>query len=225
MIFGGSKVKVVFIDEFDGMTQDAQGALRALIEQYSDHGRFVLTANYEHKISDAIISRMQTFRFKILPKNYILDYAKYILEAEKIEYQEDVIKKIVSTHHPDVRKIIGILQSRCQNSSLSVDMSDIESNEYKCRSLITDIIKAVSEKKNEVVNKTVSTIQQILSNYELDYNTLYEGIGNDPNIPIWVKIVVSRYYDKHVSAASPQLNCMAMVGSIIMAGIECRNIT
>lgn len=56
-----SSIKIVFIDEFDYMTLDAQAALRSIIEQYTLYGRFLLTANFESKIIDALIS------FKSLP--------------------------------------------------------------------------------------------------------------------------------------------------------------
>jgi len=224
MIFGEGKIKIVFIDEFDHMTGDAEGALRGIIEKYSDNGRFILTANYEHKISDAIISRMQTFRFKILPKEFILEYVKNILDCEKVEYNDDTVKKIIGTYHPDVRKIIGILQSRVQGGKLSINMSDIESNENKCRSLINDILLGVKTKNHQLVNNSINATQKILYDFEIDYNSLFESIGGDMTIPIWAKIVISKYYDKNSSAASPQMNYLAMLGSLINAAIECREI-
>ena len=49
--------KVVFIDEADGLTKDVQASLRYLIEHHHDRVRFILTANDEKKLSDAIKSR------------------------------------------------------------------------------------------------------------------------------------------------------------------------
>ena len=58
--------KIIFIDEADKLTPDAQDSLRNLIEQNTDHLSFILT-NYAHKITDALKSRLQTFTFKQLP--------------------------------------------------------------------------------------------------------------------------------------------------------------
>ena len=54
-MFGG--IKVVLLDEADNLTQDSQKALRALIEEFQNHCRFILTCNYPHNIIDAIHSR------------------------------------------------------------------------------------------------------------------------------------------------------------------------
>ena len=54
-LFG--KKKVVLLDEADNMTQDAQKALRAMIEEFQNHCRFILTCNYPHNLIDAIHSR------------------------------------------------------------------------------------------------------------------------------------------------------------------------
>ena len=51
-----SMKKVVLLDEADNLTQDSQKALRALIEEFQNHCRFILTCNYPHNIIDAIHS-------------------------------------------------------------------------------------------------------------------------------------------------------------------------
>ena len=57
--------KVVLLDEADNLTQDSQKALRALIEEFQDHCRFILTCNYPHNIIDAIHSRCSVVDFNI----------------------------------------------------------------------------------------------------------------------------------------------------------------
>ena len=215
MIIGGSKIKIVFIDEFDHMTGDAQAALRNIIEAYTDYGRFLTTANYESKISEAIMSRMQTFRFKELPKDYVLNYCKGILEKEKIEYDENVVIKLINNNHPDVRKIVGVLQGRSRDGKLSVEMSDIESNENKLRSLLADLIEGVKTKRTELVDKSYYATLEILKECEIDYNSLFESIGFDPNVPPSLIGVVSDFYTKNSSAASPPMNYMGMLNTVI----------
>lgn len=216
MIFGGSKIKIVFIDEFDHMTGDAQAALRNIIEAYTDYGRFLTTANYETKISEAIMSRMQTFRFKELPKDWVLTYCKGILDKEGIGYEEQEVVKLINTHHPDVRKIVGILQARSRNKMLSVELSDIESQENKLRSLITDMLDGIKNKRSEMVDKAIFASKEILSEFEVDYNSLYTKLGFDISLPPPVQIIVTQYFDRNYATASPPMNYMAMLNQVII---------
>jgi len=49
------------------MTQQAQAALRRVIEQYTKNVRFCIICNYVNKIAPAIQSRCTRFRFSPLP--------------------------------------------------------------------------------------------------------------------------------------------------------------
>ena len=62
-MFGG--IKVVLLDEADNLTPDSQKALRALIEEFQNHCRFILTCNYPHNIIDAIHSRCSVVDFHV----------------------------------------------------------------------------------------------------------------------------------------------------------------
>ena len=223
IIYGESKIKIVFIDEADYLTQDAQAALRNVIESYSDYGRFILTANYESKISDAIMSRMQTFRFKELPKPYILQYCANILKNEKIEYDEDEVLKVIHTHHPDVRKIVGILQAKSESGKLSIELADIESHEAKLRSLLTDLFEAIKTKASGRVDQLMMSTRTILSENTIDYRSLYEKIESDPSVPAWAKIILYKYYEMLSNSASPLMNYMSMLSSVIIEGNKERN--
>lgn len=59
--------KLIILDEADMMTQQAQAALRRVIEQYTKNVRFCIICNYVNKIAPAIQSRCTRFRFSPLP--------------------------------------------------------------------------------------------------------------------------------------------------------------
>ena len=106
------KVKVVILDEADGLTTQAQSALRNTMETYAKYCRFILTANYKHKIIPALQSRCQSLDIKPVVE-LAVKRCYNILKNEKIKVPEEQKKKfiqLVKRHFPDLRKTINELQ-------------------------------------------------------------------------------------------------------------------
>ena len=75
--------KLIILDEADAMTNDAQNALRRVIEKFTDNVRFCLICNYMSKITPAIQSRCTRFRFGPLKSEQILPRLNYVVDEEK----------------------------------------------------------------------------------------------------------------------------------------------
>ena len=106
------KIKVIILDETDGLSLDGQRALRNTMEEYSKITRFILTANYKHKIITALQSRCQSIDL-VPPLTLVAKRCLFILKAEKIDIVEsDKIKvaQLVKSFYPDLRKCINELQ-------------------------------------------------------------------------------------------------------------------
>ncbi len=103
--------KLIFLDEADALTTDAQQALRRTMEQYTKTCRFILSCNYSSKLIDPIQSRCAVFRFRKIQRTVINEHLKKILSIEKIKYTDDGINAITEISEGDVRKAINILQS------------------------------------------------------------------------------------------------------------------
>ena len=106
------KVKVVILDEADGITIDGQRALRNTMEEYSSGTLFILTANYKHKIIPAIQSRTQFFDLNP-PFDTVLKLIVGIIKQEGIKITEDQksnFVNVVKQNYPDIRKIINSVQ-------------------------------------------------------------------------------------------------------------------
>jgi replication factor C small subunit len=103
--------KIIFLDEADALTPEAQNALRRTMENYTETCRFILSCNYSSKIIEPIQSRCSVFRFKRLKKEAIAHRLKEILKHEKIGFTEDGIEAILYVAEGDVRHAINLLQS------------------------------------------------------------------------------------------------------------------
>ncbi len=103
--------KIIFLDEADALTQDAQQALRRTMEKYANITRFILSCNYSSKIIPPIQSRCAVFRFKPLPEEASKELLLNIAEKESIKIEESALKALVDLAEGDLRRAINILQS------------------------------------------------------------------------------------------------------------------
>ena len=109
--FGGHDYRVIFLDEADALTSDAQSALRRTMEQFSNNTRFILSCNYSSRIIDPIQSRCAVFRFSPLGDDAVAEQVRIIAEAEGIEVTDDGVDALVYAAGGDMRKAINGLQA------------------------------------------------------------------------------------------------------------------
>ena len=107
---GGSSFKILFLDEADALTSDAQAALRRTMESYALTCRFILSCNYSSKIIDPIQSRCAIYRFRPLSREAIAEEIHRIAGMEKIRVSGGAIDAIVYVAQGDMRKAINALQ-------------------------------------------------------------------------------------------------------------------
>ncbi|MBD3313432.1 replication factor C small subunit [Candidatus Woesearchaeota archaeon] len=103
--------KIIYLDECDALTKEAQQALRRTMENYTHTCRFILSANYSSKIIDPIQSRCAIFRFKPLDKDEIIAMIDHIAQQEGIEVDEQAKQALYEISGGDCRKLENIMQS------------------------------------------------------------------------------------------------------------------
>ncbi|GAD52170.1 replication factor C small subunit [Halarchaeum acidiphilum MH1-52-1] len=109
--FGGYDYRVIFLDEADALTSDAQSALRRTMEQFSNNVRFILSCNYSSQIIDPIQSRCAVFRFAGLKGEAVAERIRTVAEAEGVDYTEDGVDALVYAADGDMRRAINALQA------------------------------------------------------------------------------------------------------------------
>ncbi|MDS0295849.1 replication factor C small subunit [Halogeometricum luteum] len=109
--FGGYDYRIIFLDEADSLTSDAQSALRRTMEQFSDNTRFILSCNYSSKIIDPIQSRCAVFRFSPLGDDAVRKQVEVVADEEDIELTEDGLDALVYAAGGDMRRAINSLQA------------------------------------------------------------------------------------------------------------------
>jgi len=109
--FGGFDYRIIFLDEADSLTSDAQSALRRTMEQFSNNVRFILSCNYSSKIIDPIQSRCAVFRFAPVDDDAVATYAREIAAEEEIELTDAGCEALVYAADGDMRTAINGLQA------------------------------------------------------------------------------------------------------------------
>ena len=109
--FGGVEYRIIFLDEADALTSDAQSALRRTMEQFSNNVRFILSCNYSSQIIDPIQSRCAVFRFSPLSDAAVAEEMRHIAGEEGIEVTDDGLDALVYAADGDMRKAINALQA------------------------------------------------------------------------------------------------------------------
>jgi len=118
---GDVPFKIIYLDECDALTREAQQALRRTMENYTKTTRFILSANYSSKIIDPIQSRCAMFRFKPLDKKEIFAVIEKIEKDENIKIDEKAKEALFNISEGDARKINNVLQS---SAAISKDITE-----------------------------------------------------------------------------------------------------
>ncbi len=138
--------KIIYLDEADALTKDAQQALRRIMESYSDTCRFILACNYSSKIIDPIQSRCAIFRFSKLSEKDIENQIAKIAKKEKVNLDKSAIDAIIDISEGDMRKAINILQASAFKGKVT-DKSIYEIVGFAEPEKIKNMINLAIEKK------------------------------------------------------------------------------
>ena len=202
--------KVVFLDEADYLTGNAQGILRNLMEQYANTTSFILTCNYDYKIIEPIKSRCQKFSFKAMDKQDIILYCAEILANQKIKFSMKTLEKFVVAGYPDVRKIVNSLQQYSIDGKLKAPSAENVSNgDWKFK-----IIEHLNE--NDWLEARKTACLNIADEEWIDlYRFLYENLNASPKFKQKEKweegiVIIAEHLYKHSIVADPEINATAM---------------
>ena len=106
----GGGFNIIFLDECDHLTGDAQAALRRTMEMFTRTSRFVLSCNYSSRIIEPIQSRTAVFRFRPLKPAAVQKYLERIAKEEKITVTPGAMKALIYVAGGDMRKAVNALQ-------------------------------------------------------------------------------------------------------------------
>lgn len=166
------ELKLIFLDEGDNITSDAQAAMRGLIQKYSDNTRFILTGNYPEEFIAAINSRCPLKTILPVTRNDSAKMIKRIQTFEKFTITDEAIEFLTTISNGDMRLMINKLQDAAITSKMNITKKDIGST-------FADI--EIAKKIMEAALTDFDKAREILI-------TIYQNSGNSSQI-------LSKLYD------------------------------
>ena len=209
-----STMKVVILDEFDHATAEFQAAMRNFMEEFSATTRFVLTCNYPQRIIPALHSRCAVLDFSIKAANKaglaqrIMGRVVSILNSVEVEYDKQVVAKIVAKFFPDFRRTINELQ-RYASIAGKIDEGMVEAaSNFEMNDLVTSIKKKDFKTARKWIAESLAIVDQHILFRKL-YDQMYD-ILEPASIPSAI-LLIANYQHRAITAVDPEINFSAFV--------------
>ena len=216
--------KIILLDEADNMTEDAQHALRRIMEKATERGdaRFILTANYEWKIIDPIRSRCVIMRFEKLPRELIIRRLVEILKAEgvrvrsreELEELKNALNIIVEVSNGDMRRCLNMLET-VLSSGRKITTELVKS--LVSPNLVAKAVElALGGNLDEAVNMLENALVTNRLNQDVVINELYKSILriNDGNLKAKALLELARAEHAIKMGGSPLIQTAAILSVI-----------
>lgn len=212
-----NKHKVVILDEADYLNpQSTQPALRAFIEEFSKHCRFIMTCNFSHRLIEPLHSRSVVVDFAIpkaeKPKMATQIFARLsaMLDEEGVESNEKVLQKLVITHFPDYRKMINELQRHCVDGVLDPSILTETSDD-----VYTDLIENLKDRNFKAIRKWVVDVS-------IDDNVVFKNLYDilekhvKPDSLPAASVLIAEYMYKSAFVTDKEINLVACLASLMV---------
>lgn len=211
-------LKIVLLDESDGISASAQAALRGVTEEFHKTTRFIFTCNFVNKMIEPLQSRCSLINFKI-PENErkvvmatLLKRVCDILKAENVTFDPKVVVSLVQKHFPDFRKVLNELQRYSASGSIDTGILVDQNTTFE------ELTSFIKDKKFGDARKWLARNpdleHQSLFRYFYDNLDLFDN-GYKPNLIL----TLAQYQNMSSSVVDQEINSMACLVEIMGSAV------
>lgn len=220
---GNVSFKVIFLDEADALTPEAQQALRRTMENYSNTCRFILSCNYSSKIIDPIQSRCAIFRFKLLEKKDVERVIQRIAEKEELMINPEAIEIIYEGSEGDCRRCINILQSTASISpSITPELVSTIISNTKPKDIKVVLDYAISGDFQKARERLLDVmLKESISGQDV-IKAIQKEIWNlpvEPEIKVKLTEKTGEAEFRIIEGSDPFIQLQALLASFVLAGL------
>jgi replication factor C small subunit len=220
---GNVSFKVIFLDEADALTPEAQQALRRTMENYSATCRFILSCNYSSKIIDPIQSRCAIFRFRLLEKKDVDKYLKRIAEKEKVSVSPEALEIIYEGSEGDCRRATNLLQATASISpNVSAELASTVISNAKPKDIKVVLDYALAGDFQTSKDKLLDImLRESISGQDV-IKSIQKEIWNlsiEPEIKVKLTEKTGEIEFRIVEGSDPFIQLQALLASFVLAGL------
>ena len=220
---GDVPFKIIFLDEADALTPEAQQALRRTMENYASTCRFIMSCNYSSKVIDPIQSRCVLFRFKLLEKKDIEKVIRRIAEKEKLEIPDEAIEVIYEGSEGDCRRSINLLQSTASISPhISPDLVSTVLSNTKPKDIKIVLDYALSGDFQNAKDKMLDMmLKESISGQDV-IKAIQKEVWNlpiEPQLKVKLTELTGEIEFRIVEGSDPFVQLQALLASFVLAGL------
>lgn len=178
------KKRILFLDEADSLTRDAQRAMRAVMENNQERVIIIMSMNHLESITEkALLSRVAVFKFEPQPAEKLKGYFMKIANGEGIEFKSDEIVSDIlnfAEYEGDFRRVVNDTLQKLLGIDHPVGKEDLE---WIYRENYQEIIRKIVDNPH----KAKSTFFNYYRNNHVDpsifAHQLFEELSNSRNVP------------------------------------------
>ena len=212
----GIPYRLVILDESDEMTSDGQTALRRIMEENSEHTRFILICNYSSGIIEPLQSRCAIFRFQRLDEASVTDHLKSIAKKEKLKATgEGVFGAIFEATQGDLRQAINLMQAAAASGDLTMEgVKSVTGASIKSR--VAEVMRAALDGDFEGARTKMVELTRVYGIPERDFLRFANEALGSLKVPDMAKAVsiLAEYDFRLVQGAQPELQLTAMLAQL-----------
>jgi replication factor C small subunit len=212
----GVPFRLVILDEADETTNDAQTALRRIMEENSQQTRFILVCNYSSGIIEPLQSRCAIFRFQRLDEPSVTQHLKEISKKEKLKgATEAAYGAIYEATQGDLRQAINMLQAASASGELTPEsVKTVSGATIKAR--VAEIIKLALEGSFEPARTKMVELTRVYGIPERDFLRFANEALVSAKVEDMGKAIsiIAEYDFRLVEGAQPELQLTAMLAQL-----------
>ena len=212
----GVPFRLVILDECDEMTNDAQTALRRIMEETSAYTRFILVCNYSSGIIEPLQSRCVIFRFQRYDEEAVVSYIREIASKEKVKVVgAKTLDAVFEATQGDMRQAISLVQAASVSGELTQEsVAAVTGTTVKAR--VTEIIRKALEGDFGGARAKMVELTRVYGVPERDFlRFANESVSSsDSDVAPKAISILAEYDFRLVQGAQPELQLTAMLAEL-----------
>ena len=212
--------KIIFLDEADSLTNDAQNALRRTMELYVNVTRFILSANYSSRIIEPIQSRCSVFRFRPLGSSECTEMIERVAKGQKLKVDEKAMEALLYVSEGDMRRAINSLQGAALHSEHVTAESVYKSSGRAEPAEVKEMMELALERKFIEARKK---LHQLMINYGMSgedvllqmYRTV-DSLSVSEREKVAIVDKIGEYNFRLVEGANEMLQVEALLAQLLL---------